>query len=55
LFEARHFARLSLAERVGTRGMEASRHRLMRLDRKMAKRMPGPHQPGPLWQDADGY
>ena len=55
LFEARHFARLSLAERVGTRGMEASRHRLVRLDRKMAKRMPGPCQPGPLWQHADGY
>jgi uncharacterized protein len=55
LREAHHFARLSLAERVGTRGMEASRHRLARLDRKMAKRTPGPRQPGPLWQDADGY
>jgi uncharacterized protein len=55
LREAHQFARLSLAERVGTRGMEASRHRLARLDRKMAKRTPGPRQPGPLWQDADGY
>jgi uncharacterized protein YprB with RNaseH-like and TPR domain len=55
LFEAHHFARLSLAARVGTPDLEASRHRLARLDRKMAKRTPGPRQPGPLWQDADGY
>jgi len=55
LFEARHFARLSLAARVGARGTEASRHRLARLDRKMANEMPGPRQPGPLWQDADAY
>ena len=54
LSEAHHFARLSLAERVGTRSMEASRYRLARLDRKMAK-LPGPRQPGRLWQDAEGY
>jgi uncharacterized protein YprB with RNaseH-like and TPR domain len=55
LSEAHRFARLSLAARVGTRSMEASRHRLARLDRKLGKRAPGPHQPGPLWQGIDGY
>jgi uncharacterized protein YprB with RNaseH-like and TPR domain len=55
LVEAHRFARLSLAARVGTRSMEATRHRLARLDRKMAKRLPGPCQPGLLWQGLDGY
>ena len=55
LYEAHRFARLSLAERVGTRGMAASRHRLARLDRKLARRTPGLRQPGLLWQNADGY
>lgn len=55
LDEAHRFARLSLAERVGTRSMEASRHRLARLDRKLGRRTPGLQQPGLLWQSADGY
>jgi uncharacterized protein YprB with RNaseH-like and TPR domain len=38
LAEARRFARLSLAERVGTRSMEDGRHRLARLDRKLGSR-----------------
>ncbi len=54
LSKAHRFARLSLAERVGTRSMEAGRYRLARLDRKMAK-LPGPCGSGRLWQDADSY
>lgn len=38
LDEARRFARLSLAERVGTRSMDGGRHRLARLDRKLGSR-----------------
>ena len=38
LDEARRFARLSLAERVGTRSMDEGRHRLARLDRKLGSR-----------------
>ena len=38
LDEARRFARLSLAERVGTRSMDDGRHRLARLDRKLGSR-----------------
>jgi uncharacterized protein YprB with RNaseH-like and TPR domain len=38
LNEARRFARLSLAERVGTRSMDDGRHRLARLDRKLGSR-----------------
>jgi uncharacterized protein YprB with RNaseH-like and TPR domain len=52
LDEAHRFARLSLAERVGTRSMDAGQHRLARIDRKMARRSPGPVGPGLLWQDA---
>ena len=47
LQEAQRFARLSLAERVGLSGMEAGRHRLARLDRKMGGRSAGPGDPGP--------
>jgi uncharacterized protein YprB with RNaseH-like and TPR domain len=54
LSEAHRFARLSLAERIGTRSMGASRHRLARLDRKLAK-LPGPCESGRLWQEAEGY
>ena len=36
LDEARRFAQLSLAERIGTLGMESGRHRLARLNRKLA-------------------
>jgi uncharacterized protein YprB with RNaseH-like and TPR domain len=54
LSEAHRFARLSLAERVGTRGLEVGRHRLARLDRKMAK-LPGPYESGRLWLDAENY
>ena len=54
LSEAHRFARLSLAERIGTRSMGASRHRLARLDRKLAK-LPGPYESGRLWQEAEGY
>jgi uncharacterized protein YprB with RNaseH-like and TPR domain len=52
LDEAHRFARLSLAERVGTRGMDAGQHRLARLDRKMAGHQPGPVGPRLMWQDA---
>ena len=45
---ARRFAALSLAERVGTSGMEAGRHRVARLDRKLAVRTKGPEEPGPF-------
>lgn len=45
LDEARRFAQLSLAERVGTRMMGACRHRLARLDRKLGRR-PGRQEPG---------
>jgi uncharacterized protein YprB with RNaseH-like and TPR domain len=38
LDQARRFARLSLAERVGTRSMDNGRHRLARLDRKVGSR-----------------
>ena len=48
LDEARRFAALSLAERVGTSGMEAGRHRVARLDRKLAVRAKGPGDPDPL-------
>jgi uncharacterized protein YprB with RNaseH-like and TPR domain len=48
LDEARRFAALSLAERVGTSGMEAGRHRVARLDRKLAVRTKGPEEPGPF-------
>ena len=37
LDEAHHFARLSLAERVGLRSMEAGQHRLARLHRKLER------------------
>jgi tetratricopeptide (TPR) repeat protein len=48
LDEARRFASLSLAERVGTSGMEAGRHRVARLDRKLAVRTKGPEEPDPF-------
>jgi uncharacterized protein YprB with RNaseH-like and TPR domain len=38
LDEARRFARLSLAERVGTRSMDGGQHRLARIDRKLESR-----------------
>src|SRR5690606_28878904 len=47
LGEARRFAQLSLSERVGTRWMEAGRHRLARLDRKLGRET-GSRAPGPL-------
>ncbi|HEY8535729.1 MAG TPA: ribonuclease H-like domain-containing protein, partial [Vicinamibacterales bacterium] len=37
LSEARRYAQLSLAERVGTRAMQHGRHRLARLDRKLER------------------
>ncbi len=46
LAEARRFAQLSLAERVGTMGMDAGRHRLARLERKLERRGPEPCGPG---------
>jgi uncharacterized protein len=50
LSEAHRFAQLSLAERIGTMRMAAGRHRLARLDRKLAgSEMPGLRQPGPFW------
>ena len=45
LEEARRFAQRSLAERVGTLGMESGRHRLARLDRKLERRSPEPCGP----------
>jgi uncharacterized protein YprB with RNaseH-like and TPR domain len=53
LDEARRFAERSLAERIGTLGMERGRHRLARLDRKLAGRAVGPGGPDPtlLLQD----
>jgi uncharacterized protein YprB with RNaseH-like and TPR domain len=48
LDEARRFAALSLAERVGTSGMDAGRHRVARLDRKLAVQHEGPAQPAPF-------
>ena len=48
LDEARRFASLSLAERVGTSGMEAGRHRVARLDRKLAVRTKGPEESDPF-------
>ncbi|HEX6210784.1 MAG TPA: ribonuclease H-like domain-containing protein [Methylomirabilota bacterium] len=51
LGEARRFAQLSLAERVGTRWMDAGRHRLARLDRKLGRET-GPRAPGPLLPSA---
>jgi hypothetical protein len=47
LDEARRFAELSLAERIGTLSMGAGRHRLARLDRKLASRV-GSGDPGPM-------
>jgi hypothetical protein len=47
LDEARRFAELSLAERIGTLSMGAGRHRLARLDRKLAGRV-GSGDPGPM-------
>ncbi len=46
LAEARRFAQMSLAERLGTRGMEGGRYRLARLDRKLARRAPARDEPG---------
>ena len=46
LDEARRFAQLSMAELVGTMGMEAGRHRLARLDRKLERRVHEPCGPG---------
>ena len=53
LDEARRFAERSLAERIGTLGMDRGRHRLARLDRKLAGRAVGPGGPDPtlLLQD----
>ena len=53
LDEARRFAERSLAERIGTLGMERGRHRLARLDRKLAGRVVGPGDADPtlLLQD----
>jgi uncharacterized protein YprB with RNaseH-like and TPR domain len=53
LDEARRFAERSLAERIGTLGMERGRHRLARLDRKLAGRAVGSGRPDPtlLLQD----
>jgi uncharacterized protein len=48
LDEARRFAALSLAERVGTSGMLAGRHRVARLDRKIAGKSKGPGNPDPF-------
>ena len=44
LDQARRFAQLSLAERVGTQMMQDGRHRLARLDRKL-RRVPSPMGP----------
>jgi uncharacterized protein len=48
LDQARRFAQLSLAERVGTRMMQDGRYRLARLDKKL-RRMPGPIGTGSMW------
>jgi tetratricopeptide (TPR) repeat protein len=50
LGQARRFAQLSLAERVGTRTMTDGRHRLARLERKLG-RVPAPDGTGALWLD----
>ncbi|HET6315228.1 MAG TPA: ribonuclease H-like domain-containing protein, partial [Chloroflexota bacterium] len=47
LDEARRYAAVSLAERVGTSGMERGRHRVARLDRKLAMRTEGSVSPDP--------
>ncbi len=56
LSEAHRFARLSLAERVGTRGMAGEPVTGWRgwigNDGETARTC---SQPGRLWQDADGY
>lgn len=48
--QARRFAQLSLAERVGLQTMEHGRHRLARLERKLG-RVPAPDGTGALWLD----
>ncbi len=50
LDQARRFAQLSLAERVGLQTMEDGRHRVARLDRKLG-RVPVPDGTGALWLD----
>ena len=50
LGQARRFAQLSLAERVGTSTMTDGRHRLARLERKLG-RVPAPDGTGALWLD----
>ena len=50
LGQARRFAQLSLAERVGTRTMTDGCHRLARLERKLG-RVPAPDGTGALWLD----
>lgn len=50
LGQARRFAQLSLAERVGPQTMEHGRHRLARLDKKLG-RVPAPDGTGALWRD----
>lgn len=50
LDEARRFAQLSLAERVGSRMMDAGQHRLARLDRKLGRETRR-QEPGPLLQN----
>jgi len=48
LGQARRFAQLSLAERVGTQTMEHGRHRLARLEKKL-ERVPSPNRTGSMW------
>ena len=48
LNQARRFAQLSLAERVGAQTLESGRHRLARLNRKMAG-TPGADWAGSMW------
>jgi uncharacterized protein len=55
LMEARRFAELSLAERIGTLSMDRGRQRLARLDRKLTGRAAGSGEPNPtlLLQDCE--